>query len=42
VQKYHKTTVYRHNVLEAKLLGPAGVVLSVGSEFIENADAVIA
>jgi hypothetical protein len=28
-----------HNVLEAKLLGPAGVVVSVGSEFIDNADA---
>ena len=27
------------NVLEAKLLGPAGVVVSVASEFIENADA---
>jgi hypothetical protein len=26
-------------VLEAKLLGPAGVVVSLGSEFIENADA---
>lgn len=39
VQRYDKTTVYLHNVLEAKLLGPAGVVVSVGSEFIENADA---
>jgi hypothetical protein len=39
VQKHQKTTLYLHNVLEAKLLGPAGVVLSVGSEFIENADA---
>jgi hypothetical protein len=39
VQKHATTTLYLHNVLEAKLLGPAGVVLSVGSEFIENADA---
>lgn len=39
VQKHQKTTLYLHNVLEAKLLGPAGVVLSIGSEFIENADA---
>jgi hypothetical protein len=39
VQRHEKTTVYLHNVLEAKLLGPAGVVLSVASEFIANADA---
>jgi hypothetical protein len=39
VQKHQKTTLYLHNVLEAKLLGPAGVVLSIGSEFIENEDA---
>lgn len=39
VQKHAKTTLYLHNVLEAKLLGPAGVVLSIGSEFIDNADA---
>jgi hypothetical protein len=40
VQRHKKTTLYLHNVLEAKLLGPAGVVLSVGSEFIDgNADA---
>lgn len=39
VQRHEKTTVYLHQVLEAKLLGPAGVVVSVGSEFIENADA---
>jgi hypothetical protein len=38
VQRRDKTTLYMHHVLEAKLLGPAGVVLSVGSEFIENAD----
>ena len=39
VQKHDKTTLYMHNVLEAKLLGPAGVVVSVASEFIDNADA---
>ena len=39
VQRHQKTTLYLHNVLEAKLLGPAGVVISVGSEFIDNADA---
>jgi hypothetical protein len=40
VQRHQKTTLYRHNVLEAKLLGPAGVVVSVASAFIDNADAV--
>ncbi len=39
VQKHPHTTLYLHHVLEAKLLGPAGVVLSVGSEFIDNRDA---
>lgn len=39
VQRHLKTTLYLHNVLEAKLLGPAGVMVSVGSEFIENTDA---
>src|ERR1043166_2265785 len=39
VQRHEHTTVYLHNVLEAKLLGPGGVVVSVASEFIENADA---
>src|SRR5262249_36071271 len=34
-----KQTLYLHQVLGAKLLGPAGVVVSLGSEFIENADA---
>jgi hypothetical protein len=38
-QRHKSGTLYLHKVLEAKLLGPAGVVLSVGSEFIENADA---
>ncbi|HEY7423872.1 MAG TPA: hypothetical protein VH682_06465 [Gemmataceae bacterium] len=39
VQRQGKRTLYLHHVLEAKLLGPAGVVPSLGSEFIENADA---
>jgi hypothetical protein len=39
VQRRGKQTLYLHHVLEAKLLGPAGVVVSLGSEFIENADA---
>jgi hypothetical protein len=42
VQRHQKVTLYLHNVLEAKLLGPAGVVLSSGSEFIENEDAAAA
>jgi hypothetical protein len=39
VQRHQEHTLYLHQVLEAKLLGPAGLVLSVASEFIENADA---
>src|SRR5262249_30012064 len=39
VQRQGKQTLYLHHVLEAKLLGPAGVVVSLGSEFIDNADA---
>lgn len=38
VQRHEHTTLYMHQVLEAKLLGPAGVVVSVGSEFIDNQD----
>ncbi len=33
------TTVYMHQVLEAKLLGPGGTVFSIGTEFIDNRDA---
>jgi len=36
VQKHEHTTLYMHNVLEAQLLGPAGLVVSVASEFIDN------
>jgi hypothetical protein len=39
VQRHGQQTLYLHHVLEAKLLGPEGVVLSLDSEFIENADA---
>src|SRR5205085_7363782 len=39
VQRCGQQTLYLHHVLEAKLLGPGGVVVSLGSEFIDNADA---
>jgi hypothetical protein len=39
VQRHGNVTLYLHHVLEAKLLGPGGVVVSLGSEFIDNADA---
>ena len=39
VQRHGTHTLYLHQVLEAKLLGPAGVVVSLDSEFIDNADA---
>ena len=38
-QRHGNKTLYLHHVLEAKLLGPGGVVVSLGSEFIDNADA---
>jgi hypothetical protein len=38
-QQCNGTTVYMHQVLEAKLLGPGGMVLSLASEFIDNRDA---
>lgn len=41
-QRHGKHTLYLHQVLEAKLLGPGGVVASLDSEFIENADAAAA
>jgi len=31
-------TIYYHLVLEAKLITPEGMVFSIGSEFVENAD----
>ena len=39
VQRHGNQTLYLHQVLEAKLLGPGGVVVSLDSEFIDNADA---
>jgi hypothetical protein len=39
VQRHGKHTLYLPHVLEAKLLGPGGVVISLGSAFIDNADA---
>jgi hypothetical protein len=38
VRRHGSGTLYLHQVLEAKLLGPADVVLSLGSTFIENPD----
>jgi hypothetical protein len=38
-QRHGQSTIYLHKVLEAKLLGPSELVFSMGSEFIENADA---
>jgi hypothetical protein len=37
-QKVEGTTRYYHNVLEAKLVTPEGLALSIGTEFIENTD----
>lgn len=37
-QTVHGKTIYYHHVLEAKLVTPEGLALSVGHEFIENAD----
>jgi len=35
-QKSGNTTIYLHNILEAKLVDTRGLALSVGTEFIEN------
>jgi hypothetical protein len=37
-QKHGEKTLYFHNVLEAKLVTPDGLVISLDSEFIENTD----
>lgn len=37
-QKHGDKTLYFHNVLEAKLVTPEGLAISLESEFIENAD----
>jgi hypothetical protein len=38
-QRHGETTRYMHQVLEAKLLGPADTVFSIATEFIDNRDA---
>jgi hypothetical protein len=38
-QRCGETTLYLHQVLEAKLLGPGGMVVSIATEFIDNRDA---
>jgi hypothetical protein len=39
MQRHGPNTLYLHHVLEAKLLGPGGMVVSLDSAFIDNADA---
>jgi hypothetical protein len=39
VRRHRSGTQYEHQVLEAKVLGPEGITLSIGTAFIENADA---
>lgn len=41
-QRHGETTLCMHQVLEAKLLGPAGTVVSIATEFIDNHDAASA
>src|SRR5262249_57907024 len=38
-QQHGATTLYLHQVLEAKVLGPGGTVFSIATEFIDNRDA---
>jgi len=38
IYRHATHTVYLHQVLEAKLLGPAGLTLSMATAFIENSD----
>src|ERR1700678_2762250 len=38
VYEHESYTSYQHKVLEAKLLGPADLTLSLASEFIDNSD----
>ena len=38
-QRHGETTLYMHQALEAKLLGPSGTVVSIATEFIDNSDA---
>jgi hypothetical protein len=39
-QKHGDKTIYMHQVLEAKILGPADTVISMATEFIDNRDVV--
>jgi hypothetical protein len=39
VREHHSGTQYSHQVLEAKVLGSEGLTFSIGTAFIENADA---
>jgi hypothetical protein len=38
-QQHGEHTLYMHQVLEAKVLGPGGTVFSIATEFIDNRDA---
>lgn len=38
IRQHGDTTSYLHQVLEAKLLGPADTVISIATEFIDNRD----
>jgi hypothetical protein len=38
ITEHAQYTLYHHQVLEAKLLGPGNLTLSMASEFIENSD----
>jgi hypothetical protein len=40
-QRHGETTLYMHQALEAKLLGPADTVISIATEFIDNRDASV-
>jgi hypothetical protein len=42
VTEHPHYTLYQHQVLEAKLLGPGDLTLSMASEFIENSDVNLA
>ena len=39
-RKHGETTTYMHQALEAKVVAPAKSVFSIGTEFIDNRDAV--
>jgi len=41
-QRQGETTLYMHQALEAKVLGPADTVISIATEFIDNRDVSVA